>query len=521
MEVMKAVTEDLSEVTTRIVQPVTPVKVLVILHVRSYATNDAQEQDEVTGEMEPEHIILDRLQVQLHAQASDQKTTYTMDPDPEDTLAELELDKRQEGETMSYHKALQTEDVLKLIFSFLDVDSLDSVGKTCSLWKYCVVEYQLWEKLAKGLAAGSEDDFIVLNQKGLNASFNDNVQHLEKSEHFQNLCKRFTNFKRNWKTIEPKESFLYCDATSFAVDDKYLLCGVTDDGGATALQVWNLDTRDCVTNLEADNSIMCVDLLGDVAVSGYWEEVVIDVWNIKSGRCKSLDPGYSTTRALKLYDSFLLSGHSDGRLIVWLVKSMDEIIPLSTIVNHTGTVRGLDISDKFVVTCSWNNTVAVYSHSNIFPKLSQVNQASQDISIPGHLSYRLEGQGHNDGVYCVSLCDDTVVTGSRDRSVRVWLLGPTEYTLLRVLGHSGWERDVTQDQDRVYSCDRNGEVLVWNKKMIKNSSDHSEEEILVRKLDDDRDTRGDVNCIKIMGSKMLTSLSIYDDCGYIAIKDFW
>ena len=203
------------------------------------------------------------------------------------------------------------------------------------------------------------------------------------------------------------------------------------------------------------------------------------------------------------------------------LKSMDEIIPLSTIVNHTGTVRGLDISDKFVVTCSWNNTVAVYSHSNIFPKLSQVNQASQDISIPGHLSYRLEGQGHNDGVYCVSLCDDTVVTGSRDRSVRVWLLGPTEYTLLRVLGHSGWVRDVTQDQDRVYSCDRNGEVLVWNKKMIKNSSDHSEEEILVRKLDDDRDTRGDVNCIKIMGSKMLTSLSIYDDCGYIAIKDFW
>lgn len=75
------------------------------------------------------------------------------------------------------------------------------------------------------------------------------------SEHFENLCKRFLKFKRNWKSIEPKESILSC-ATSedtliqaFAVDDKYLLCGVgyDDDGLPLSLQVWNLDTSDCVT----------------------------------------------------------------------------------------------------------------------------------------------------------------------------------------------------------------------------------------------------------------------------------
>ena len=49
-----------------------------------------------------EPIILDRLQAQLHALASDQ-TTYTCDPDPGDSLAEdwigwlaeLDLDRRQ------------------------------------------------------------------------------------------------------------------------------------------------------------------------------------------------------------------------------------------------------------------------------------------------------------------------------------------------------------------------------------------------------------------------------------------
>ena len=143
---------------------------------------------------------------------------------------------------------------------------------------------------------------------------------------------------------------------------------------------------------------------------------------------------------------------------------------------------------KFVVTCSDDKTVAVYSHSNIFPNLSvaQVNHASQDISVPGHLSYRLEGhtgvEDYCGGVLCVSLCDDTVVTGGVDSSVRVWLLGATEYTLLRVLlGHTDWVRDVTQDQDRVYSGDESGFLLVWDKELIKDSSeDHSEEEILVR-----------------------------------------
>ena len=471
---------------------------------------------------EPEPIILDRLQVQLHNQASYQ-TTYTTDKDPGDTLAGwLELDKKH---------------VLWHIFSFLDVDSLDSVGKTCWLWKDCVVKNQLWKKLAKGLTAGSKDDFKVLSQKGLNASFTDDEQRLEKSEHFENLCKRFSNFKRNWQSIEPKESYLIQaeDITiqAFAVDDKYLLCCLADhddDDATIVLQVWNLDTSDCVNTLETDyTNALCVDLLGDVAVAGYFcFRSIIMVWNIKSGECKTLDHRGTWHRnawALKLCDSFLLSGHHGGVLIVWLVKSMDEIIPLSTIVDHTaGTVTaslvlGLDISDKFVVACSAEDeTVAVYLHSNIFPNLSvaQVNQASQDnISIPGHLSYRLEG--HTDLVYCVSLCDDTVVTGSWDRSVRVWLLGATEYTLLRVLGHSGRVLDVTQDQDRVYIGVRD-DVLVWDKKMIKDSSDHSEEEILLRRLDYDGLEIGDINCIKIMGSKMLTS---YDECGNISIKDFW
>jgi len=145
MEVMKAVTEDLSEVkdtighyTTPLGQAVAPIK-----KTGGLIKNTIKELDEVTDEMAEtaingvakgassfwnmasgyasqmfteedleatpvlvgnshEPIILDRLQAQLHALASDQ-TTYTTDPDPGDSLAEdwvgwlaeLELDKRQ------------------------------------------------------------------------------------------------------------------------------------------------------------------------------------------------------------------------------------------------------------------------------------------------------------------------------------------------------------------------------------------------------------------------------------------
>merc|ERR1719273_2924261 len=138
MEVMKAVQEDLGEVKSTLSTYAAPVK-----GAGGVIKNSIQELDEVTDEMaeaaingvakgasslwnmasgyasqifveedleatpvlvgsNSEPIILDRLQAQLHALASD-PTTYTKDPDPQDALAEdwtsylatVELDSRQ------------------------------------------------------------------------------------------------------------------------------------------------------------------------------------------------------------------------------------------------------------------------------------------------------------------------------------------------------------------------------------------------------------------------------------------
>eukprot|EP00092_Neocalanus_flemingeri_P063615 GFUD01077013.1.p1 GENE.GFUD01077013.1~~GFUD01077013.1.p1 ORF type:complete len:362 (+),score=133.80 GFUD01077013.1:53-1138(+) len=145
MEVMKAVTEDLSEVKETLGQYATPLSKAVapIKGAGTSIKNSIKELDEVTDDMAEnaingvakgasslwnfasgyasqmfteedleatpvlvgtshEPIILDRLQAQLHALGSDQGT-YTADPDPGDSLAEdwvgwlaeLDLDRRQ------------------------------------------------------------------------------------------------------------------------------------------------------------------------------------------------------------------------------------------------------------------------------------------------------------------------------------------------------------------------------------------------------------------------------------------
>jgi len=449
---------------------------------------------------------------------------------------------------MSFHKALRTFDVLECIFSFLDVESLDIVCKIYNVWRECSVQSLLWKKLALRLATKTLHDYTILNLKGLHSSF-DSID--EESEHFEKLCKSFANFKSNWKKIEPKETFLCCSPAdvnknfsfewtpwwqwknqggwiaSFTFDGEYLLCGVIE-----TLQVWNLKSSECIAILETprddiivgvDIALNCLDLQGDVAVSGS-NEGIIRVWNIKSKKyCKRLECSeYGAVNALKLVNKYFLSGHDDGQLIIWQMNSLVDIITLSTLVHHTDIVWGLDSSTKYIVTCSEDRSAAVYQHNDIFPSLSQANkdlskQNEGNLSVTGVMSSRLVG--HQAAVTCVSIEEDIVVTGSRDKSVRVWLVGDTDYSLLKVLlGHTELVHYVAQDQDRFYSSDDNGELLVWDKKMVMDvdNSDPSQAEFLVKKFD--YGERGAIDCIRILGSKVLTS---YDDFGNIAINDFW
>jgi len=446
---------------------------------------------------------------------------------------------------MSCHKALRTYDVLECIFSFLDVQSLENACRTCNIWREAVIQSMLWKKLANRLASQTPQNFTIFCQKGINAKFDDNSSQ-EESIHFEKLCVDYLHFKTKWPDIVPKETLLHCAPAdvnnnfnfdwnpfwqwknqggwiaSFALSDKYLLCGVIE-----TLQVWDLSKCACVSILETprddiiegvDIALNCLDLLGDTAVSGS-NEGVIRIWNITTCTyIKRLDCSDSgAVNALKLHQNYLLSGHDDGPLNIWLFNSSGKVVLLTTLVHHTDIVWGLDISSHFIVTCSEDKSIAAYIKTDVLPDVKW-GKSEGVVKIAGNLFSRLVG--HKAAVTCVSISSNLVVSGSRDKTLRVWKLelGSFCYTTLIVLyGHTELIHFVAQDQDRIYSSDENGEMLVWDRCKVLQQGDHQyDSSFLMRKFD--HSERGAIDCIKIKGTKVFTS---YDDFGSIAINDFW
>ena len=78
---------------------------------------------------------------------------------------------------------------------------------------------------------------------------------------------------------------------------------------------------------------------------------------------------------------------------------------------------------------------------------------------------------------------------------------------------------MTQDDQRIYSSDDNGELFVWDRQGILESGRGGEygEEMVVRRVDYGEE-RGAIDCILMRGTRLMMS---YDDWGFIAIEDFW
>ena len=448
------------------------------------------------------------------------------------------------------HKALRTRDLLEIIFSLLDVASLDAVFETCQLWQEVVSETSLWKKLAQSLSKSSLQNLTVLSSKGLNEKFED---HAEEAKHFRKLCLKFTSFSEKWKSLEPSEVLLNCSPeavnrnfnfnwnpwwwwknqggwiASFAIDQNHLLCGVIE-----TLQVWDLSSNRCVSILSTprddyvqgvDIALNCLDLLSGVAVSGS-NEGVVRVWDVETNKLtRRLDcSDYGAVNSVKLVSQgegdapdLLLSGHDDGQLSVWRILSCSNIILLSIISSFDNILWCIDTSSKYIAVCSEDSRIGVYNRKDFEVKTGGDSDEN-------HIKYL---KAHKDAVTCVSVTDLFLISGSRDHDVIIWKNNIAEddmdlhsdFQLLKILfGHEEILHFVFQDDDRIYSSDDGGELFVWDKKKAISGEDlMSNKELILRRVDYGEE-RGAIDCIKVIGTKLYLS---YDDFGFIAIQDFW
>lgn len=69
--------------------------------------------------------------------------------------------------------------------------------------------------------------------------------------------------------------------------------------------------------------------------------------------------------------------------------------------------------------------------------------------------------GHQDSVYCLQFDDEKIVTGSRDRTIKIWDLH--QYQLLHTLeGHTGSVLCLQYNQDIIVSGSSDHTVIIWD-----------------------------------------------------------
>ena len=149
--------------------------------------------------------------------------------------------------------------------------------------------------------------------------------------------------------------------------------------------------------------------------------------------------------ALVSWEGWLVSASSDCRLRAW---DMEAGRCEAVLEGHGDWVSCVALSvcgGARLVSGSWDRSLRVWRLG------------------PAAAQWRCERTlcGHEGAVYCVAACGGSrVVSGAADRSVRVWDTG-TGAAVATLRGHSGAVTAVAADGERVMSAAEDGTVRVW------------------------------------------------------------
>lgn len=289
------------------------------------------------------------------------------------------------------------------------------------------------------------------------------------------------------------------------------------------LRIWNWRTGTCLRTLQAGAPVICLNYDQDVLASGL-SDGSIKIWDFSTSDCFSLRGHTQSVNTVLLWDGkttptadrtqalphatsptdpkFLISGSDDLEIKIWDVHARTCI---RTLTGHLGQVQSLKliVVDREVKTeeearldeihedasCSLdsNNSIAADgATSSRDPASSADNRDGRDkpeplfplpadkqaILVSGGLDNLVKlwdieaGKartlfGSLEGVWSVAIDPLRLVSGSHDRTVKIWNRdnGACEKTLV---GHRGAVTCLDLSDDMIVSGSDDGEVLVWS-----------------------------------------------------------
>ena len=195
-------------------------------------------------------------------------------------------------------------------------------------------------------------------------------------------------------------------------------------------------------------------------------DATIRMWNPESTSLLLTIPAAHDgwIRSVTASPRLIITSSVDRTIAVWdtsaLLSAPDSITPLARLTHHSNSVIALDYAQTDVHgTASGPGVGTLVSAADDRTARIWI-QNQDDLSFtPSHVL-----KGHNEVVRCITLALPLVITGSNDRSIRVWD-APSGTCVRTLLGHEGWVRAVASipGSDRfLVSGSADTKLKVWD-----------------------------------------------------------
>lgn len=258
---------------------------------------------------------------------------------------------------------------------------------------------------------------------------------------------RFTNFQLPHPS-HPEEAHLEC-VYAIQFEGNWLVSGSRD----RTVRVWDLQTK------------------------RLWHQPLVG--HVKSVLCLQFDPSPE--------QDIIISGSSDRSVIIWKFSTGKKIHQITHA--HADSVLNLKFDHRYLVTCSKDRTVKIWSRrelspmdedyprickgggatypsyiidlNDIAPNILEASIANGHIKSLKPYTHLMTVEGHGAAVNAMQLHGDEVVTASGDRMIKVWNIR-NGACLKTLMGHEKGIACVQFDSRRIISGSNDNTVRIYD-----------------------------------------------------------